>query len=327
MLTASVGKKLQTNFLVFSLWVSATHPYLYNETGLAEHVAQFQTFDSDMRRELVESPIFRIWLREAIRSLPFASNAKNTLAELERVIEEFRKPHCHPILTTEFGTVGVLRDDPDSLIVRAPQKDYTFPDEARREELEQTGPPISSFVQLLDSTLKRVKLAWFEVFRDFPRFVKIVVDLIDYPFTSYSSRELPGIIFLSTDTEPLLLEEDLLHEFGHQVLDNVMELDPLIIESNPDQMFRLPWSGRERGIYGYFHAFYIYVLLAKYYGRIDGRPEREQRRVAERHSEILDGVMRAIPELEAANLFTSRGKHLFLNLKAEVRLMTPKSTG
>src|ERR1043166_2396221 len=68
-LLEAVSKKLQSNFLAFCLFVSAAQPKLHLDSGLAEHSARFQSFDSEKKKRLVEYPVFRIWLRRATRSL------------------------------------------------------------------------------------------------------------------------------------------------------------------------------------------------------------------------------------------------------------------
>lgn len=320
MLRESVAKKLQTNFLAFCLFVSAVQRDLYLESGLSENSARFQSFDSEKRRLFVEYPIFRIWLKQATRALELGVEMKRTLLELNRVIDVFERGDRHVTVETDCGTIELLRFDPDPLILKAVRQDYSFPNEARRKEFEQVAAyPVSSLVQSVRAALERVRLTWFEAFRDFFKFVKIVVDLIDARFKSYSSQELTGVILVSTNSEPLLLEEYLIHELGHQILDNLMEIDPLVIKEETRRKFSLPWSGKEREIYGYLHAFFIYILLYNYYGRVKGRSAEEQSMASDRSAHIADGLVRAVLELEQANLFTPRGKQLFENLKSEVQ--------
>lgn len=315
-LAHAVNRKLQNNFLAFNLWVAAMQPSLSQDVGLLDYTTRFQGLDPLKRQLFVEYPLFRIWLKSATRSVKSGSQLKGALLEFKRVWESFENSnHRHPVEADE-GKLQLLRFHPDRLILRAPQKDYSFPDASREKAFEETYP-LSLFADRLNAALQRVELTWSDAYRNFFNFVKVVVDLVDYPFTSYSSRELPGMIFVSAESEPLLFEEDLIHEFGHQILDNVMELDRLVVEDGGHQ-FKLPWSGRERGIYGYFHAFFIYILLANYYSRIKGRSAEQQTQALDRSREILDGLHRAIPELEAANLFTPSGERLFLNLRTEV---------
>ena len=321
MLLEEVSKKLQTSFLGLCLWVSAKQPDLYAASGLANYLEEFKSLPVENRRRLVEYPPFRIWHRQTIYSLESATEMKEKLADLKRIMWQFQRGSGHALLETGCGRVEVLRYDADPLIAQAAQAYYRFPDEARRKEFdEEVAYPFSLFVEMLKVALERIRRTWFEAYRDFFKFVKIVVDMIDAVPTSYSSQEHTGVIFVSTDASSLIeLEEYLIHEFGHQVLDNLMELDPLTTNENSRQAFKLPWSGKEREIYGYFHAFYIYLLLLNYYSRIKARSLKEQRRVSERRAHILDGLVRAVPELEDANLFTPTGKQLFENLKAEVR--------
>lgn len=319
MLIQNVAKKLQTNFLAFCLFVSAVQRDLYLESGLAEHSARFQSYDYEKKRLFVEYPIFRIWLKQATRSLESGIEVKVTLSELKRVMDGFEKDERDLTIETDCGTIELLRSNPDPLILKALKEDYRFPNESRGKELEQGDSyPISLVVELLHAALQRVRLTWFEAFKDFFRFVKIVVDLIDARLESYSSQEITGVVLVSINSEPLLLEEYLIHEFGHQILSNVMELDPLVVMEEPRRKFSLPWSGKEREIYGYLHAFFIYLLLYNYLGRVRLRSMEVQSQVSERLAHIGDGLVRALPELEQANLFTPRGEQLFENLKGEV---------
>src|ERR1041385_3760875 len=321
-LLEAVAKKLQSNFVGFCLLVAATQPELYLESGLAEHSARFHSFDYVKRRKFVEHPLFRIWLRQATRSLDSTGEMETTLSELSRVMEGFERDERRLLLETDDGSIELLRLNPDPLLLNAVRRDYTFPNERRGRELEQAQMyPISLAVASVHGALERLKTTWFDAFRELFNFVKILVDLIDAKFTSYSSCELTGVIFISTNREPLLLEEDLIHELGHQILENVMELDPLVIIEERGQTFRLPWSGKEREIYGYLHAFFVYLMLYNYYGRVKTRSIEEQSTASDRLAQIGDGLVRAIPELEHANLFTPRGRELFQNLRNEARLL------
>lgn len=318
-LLESVAKRQRTTFLAFCLFVSAMQPDLYIESGLAENSARFQSLDSRQKRLFLEYPIFRIWLKQATRAVELGTEMKRTLSELKRVMEVFEKGDPHVALETDCGTIELLRFNPDPLILRAVQQDYSFPSETRRKEFEQVAAyPVSLLVESVHAALERIRLTWLEAFKDFFKFVKIVVDPIDAGFKSYSSQELTGVIFVSTNSEPLLLEEYLIHELGHQILLNLMELDPLVKKEETGRKFNLPWSGKEREFYGYLHAFFAYILLYNYFGKVKGRSMKEQSSASDRLAHIGDGLVRAVPELEHANLFTPRGKQLFENLKSEL---------
>ena len=171
---------------------------------------------------------------------------------------------------------------------------------------------------MLTIALERIKFSWYEAYHNFPKFVKIVVDMIDGEYTSYSSAGHTGAIFVSTDNSPLVgLEEFLIHEFGHQILYHVMELDPIVTDSDTT-MYKLPWSGNERDFYGYFHAFYIYILIICYLERVKNRSKREQRRIEARKIHIIKGLNQTVKIFEKSDNFTDCGQSLFNNLKLEV---------
>ena len=315
----------QSKFIAFGMQVSVLHPRLFEETGLTEWIDHFKCLPLKQRRELIEFPPFLIWLRQCIRHSSSGgyseTDLRNYLTQLGRLFSAFdeSRPSSHKLIVDD-AIVFVQRFDIDPLVESEAFPDYCLPNKGRRHELEQKVVyPFSLFMEMVVVTLDRIKQAWPEAHRYFPRFVKIIVDMIDAAFTSYSAPGHRGVIFVSTDNSPLVaLEEYFIHEFGHQILYNVMELDP-IVNSEAKRTFKLPWSGQERDFYGYFHAFYIYTLLINYLTRVEGRSTREQKRISDRISHIRKGMCRAIPEIEGVNSFTPAGKQLFENLKTEYK--------
>src|SRR5204863_489003 len=115
------------------------------------------------------------------------------------------------------------------------------------------------------------------------------------------------------------LAETLVHEWGHQLLYLINEAAPLVVSGeSTGKTFRLPWSGQERDLYGYFHAFYIYILLVKYFDRAHGRDAEEQQRIDNRCAFILAGLAKAAIELRDETEFTPAGRALLISLIGEV---------
>jgi uncharacterized protein (UPF0276 family) len=84
-------------------------------------------------------------------------------------------------------------------------------------------------------------------------------------------------------------------------------------------LYTLPWSGQKRDFYGYFHAFYVYIALVKYLGRVRSRSTDELQRAQNRLLYILRGLIKALPDFEASTEFTPQGRQLLENLAKEVR--------
>ena len=310
-----VWKSQQAAFLAFALNLSATQSDLYKNTGIYDCVESFKMLTAETRRRLVQYPPFASWLK---LNLSGDSTRRNkTLSSLKRIMESFEAEGRNTsVLENGSSRVRLARFDVDPLIKKAAWPDYSFPDQTRQLEFEESvAYPASFFGDMVALALERIKRAWPAVHREFFSFVRLIVDMIDAEMTSYSAYDHMGVIFVSTDNSPLVaLEEYLVHELGHQILYCVMELDPIVI-NEPNKVFRLPWSGRERDLYGYFHAFYVYTFLAHYLSRVDRRSKREQTRVSDRVSHILKGLDEAAIELQAVDRFTTRGKHLFENLR------------
>jgi hypothetical protein len=89
----------------------------------------------------------------------------------------------------------------------------------------------------------------------------------------------------------------------------------------------LPWSGQKRDLYGYFHAFFVYIALVKYMGRVRSRSSRELLRAQKRLVFILQGLIKALPDFEASADFTPQGRQLLENLIKEVRTLENQYAG
>jgi len=333
-LLKEVWKLRQATFLGFGLRVSEKAPKIFKETGLSDHLMMFSALSPQLRRQITEYPPFRIWLKQSTRIFALSleeinldnDQLKDKLAEIERVIISFYKNEANPYSRIQKTRTQVSRFAVDPLIIESISPSYVFPDETRQHELEQKSVyHLSFFLEVVTTALQRIKNAWPAAYQDFSKFVRLIIHVPDGEFRSCSADRYAGVILLSANDGSLLeVEESLLHEFGHQILYNVMELDPLFITKTGKQ-YKLPWSGQERDFYGYFHAFYIYILLASYYERIAGHPKKEQKQADDRISHILRGLIEALPDFDSATEFTLLGEGLFHLLREEVHQLVERN--
>lgn len=313
LLLEKVWRFHEAAFVAFNLKLLASQPALYKQSGLSDCFEIFKHLTKEDSRRLIEDPLFLTWLKRSQ-----ADVSKERLSDLKRIMNRVHeKGKQYSAIRIEGTDVEVARFDVDPVIKEACSPNYQFPDKFRQQRFEEVvAYPFSFFKETLALALERIRRAWPEAHNEFSRFVRLVVEMIDGDFTSYSAYDHAGIIFVSTDNSPLVaLEEFLIHELGHQILYNVMELDPLVI-SEREQTHKLPWSDQERDLYGYFHAFFIYTFLAEYLYRTTSRSKREQRRISERLAHILKGLAQAVIDLEQIDRFTVRGRHLFENLRS-----------
>lgn len=327
MLLDEVWKHRQATFLALGLKISKEEPRVYR-TSFSDFLQMFLNFPPKMRKQITEHPPFRIWLRQSTQALATASIQsasekeflKEKLAEFGRVLSGFYDNRDNVNHLRIPGTsIRVQRFVVDPLIAEVSPPSYQFPDESKQREIdENTAYRLPFFVDVATVAVERIKQTWPAAYQDFTKFVRMIIHVPDADFRSCSADRYAGVIFLSADDETLLdIEESLIHEYGHQILYNVAELVSLI-RDDMGSKFKLPWSGAERDFWGYFHAFYIYVLLICYFAQVQGRREEEQERATQRLVHILKGALKAIPDFEAVDCFTPRGKVLFKTLKSQV---------
>lgn len=327
-LLEEVWRLRQATLMGLMLRLSESQPQLYKESDLAGSLESFLKLSPTQRRQLTEYPPFRIWLRQAadisatssVNAVSGSFDKINKLKVFSRLVTEFDEVRKDTLNLGEMGRrICVTRFAVDPLIAEVAPPSYYFPNEERQRELEAgTAYHLSFFGDVLKVALDQIKNTWLSAFVDFTKFVRQIIHVTDAEFRSCSADRYAGIIFLSADDESLIdLEESLIHEYGHQILYNVMEIDPLFA-SAPARRFTLPWSGSERDFYGYFHAFYIYILLVHYFERVKGRPKKDQKKAFDRLSHILKGLIQALPELEAYDAYTPRGQQLFENLQRDI---------
>ena len=304
-------RRRQACLLSLGLSILQTYPKLASDIGFARAIDDYRKLEFSRRRVLMEHPAVRIWLKHMAR-LPRV-NDRGSVPEgaLQRHLAEF------PRLLAFAEILGqrdfkppyeVQRYDVDPLVAEAAPPSFVFDNlETRRLRDASSRYTVEFAREVIDAALRRTQLVWPECVQVFPKFVKVIIHVPNTEFRSCSAERYAGAIMLSTEEDTLLaVEESLIHECGHQILYCVMELDP-IIRKDANGTFRLPWSGAQRDAYGYFHATYIYLILALFFERALGQLPYDEAAVSERLEAILRGLEKAIGDFENADCFTSVG--------------------
>jgi len=326
-----VERQRYSKFFAVYMELEKMAPKACADTGFSDSVLDIMGLPTEHRIELVNDPAFQIWLNRTFvvvnGILTGATNDEQlltgSLLEFSAMRRRFddRKKDKRILRVPRTGTL-VQRFDIDPLIASATPPSYEFPsDMEKRQHLEREGYSLAFFKDLVTIALERISETWPECCRQFKRLVKVIGYIPDATFRSCSASRYTGVIYLATkDSSMLDIEESLVHEAGHQLLYNIVEVNAVNWDDTPDdEMYTLPWSGRQRDFYGYFHAFYIYVLLVKYFEKVNGRSEEEQMISRRRMVFILRGLVRALPDFEGNRNFTPHGTELFQNLRNTVR--------
>lgn len=308
----------------------------------APHLAEFfeQAFNlivppTREQRLIINDPVFQIWnlLASHYTNLVVTKKSADTQA-LEKMLLEF--PEMLARVRTADNTrlndycPPVHRFNVDPLVAIAAPPSYEFPeDEATRKQLERNGYSVNFFCDVMNIALLRIEHTWPACHEQFKKLVKSVCYLPDGSFRSCSASRFTGIILLSSRDDSILdMEESLVHEATHQLLYNIVEVCPVLNEeASREAVCTLPWSGQKRDVYGYFHAFFVYVALVKYLGRVRSRSSRELQRAQNRLVFILQGLIKALPDFEGSADFTPQGRQLLDNLIKEVRVLENQYAG
>ncbi|MBT2545015.1 hypothetical protein J7E99_31005 [Streptomyces sp. ISL-44] len=126
---------------------------------------------------------------------------------------------------------------------------------------------------------------------------------------SGSFHEAPGLVALALG-EPMATAEALVHEYGHQKLNAVLPLDPLIVDDTGEAAYYSPWREDPRPLSGLLHAVYSFVSVADFYRAVLDTPDAEgldPRSVVNRAYRVVRQVRDGLGELRAAASLTPPG--------------------
>lgn len=340
-LLEAVWRKRFTTFVTVSTELQAAAPTICVASGFSDASLAVMSAPAAYRRALIGDPAFLIWLNLATVAANeiLTGTAKNkhflrrTLGEFSAMRQRFDdRRRVGNALEIPGTRILVQRFDIDPLIAHATPPSYRFTSaESRRQKLSQTGYSIHFFKDVATVAFDRIERTWPECHRLLDTLVRVLGYVPDASFRSCSASRYTGVIYLAARENSILeIEESLVHEAGHQLLYTLVETQCITRKPESDSaQYTLPWSGQLRDFYGYFHAFYIYVLLVKYFERvvalpIDGRSDEERGQALERMIFILNGLIAAVTDFRDNENFTPHGRVLFRSLESEIEYLAQK---
>lgn len=321
LLEAAWRSRLTTFLVVFAESCSLC-PEDCETSGFLSAASDLINADQAQRRAIISDPVCRVWVGLAMRDLSgrltgrvedprFLRNRLNEFSAMIDRVREAAKQPSRPLFH---------RLDVDPLVATVLLPSYEVPqDPAELKARSQLGHPLSFVTDVVGIALDRIQATWPRAREHFDRLVYEICYLPDADFRSCSASRYTGIILISNrDRSVLDLEESLVHEAGHQLLYHICEIQPVSDGDVKDQ-YKLPWSGQVRDFYGYFHAFYIYVLLAQYHERaMELRSVRDGDAARERLRYILRGLIAALPDFQANPHLTPQGRELIEALAEDI---------
>jgi len=274
--------------------------------------------------ELYADPVFFTWAHFLNRAVARQSGDEIQFhcSKLDEVIGRVKTrlagEEAHYVCDTP---IALQQDNIDPYVMAATPPSYDFTAVFGSEKgMNGHGHPLALQRELLGFAMDNIGKAWPALKAQIVDVVKIIGYLPDATFRSCSAARYAGVTYLGNKDEGVLdIEESLVHEAGHQVLYRLAEVSPLVKEGTPQTLdYKLPWSGSERDLFGFLHAFYIYVLLTKYFWRRAQVHARDTNDCVRRAVLIQIGSRLAVPMLlEDANL-SDQGRTLVEVLAADM---------
>jgi hypothetical protein len=321
-------RRQEALFLAWIAKLSELCPVPLERSGLDSCAREYRRARAIERATLVTHPVFWLELQRSAPHVPLALTeveASVTQAKLRVIADAYRRT-CSAIADPDtlraIGGIEVRRWDTDPLIAELAPPTYTFPPaDVALQRAKSDAYTLPIFRDVADVALSRVGSVWPALGHAIPSFIRILVHIPEADVRSASADRYRGVVFMSSDDVCLLeVEESLVHELGHQVLYHAMRLDPLVT-SGEEGDYELPWSGSRRDFYGYLHAFYIYLLLAKYLERALRDPEHDPIAVRPLLDHILDGLRKASEDFEPDERFTPMGRAMIERLCDEAHTL------
>lgn len=322
-----LSKQRQSSFVCFKLILESHFTKKEKIQTFLNDFEHFILLSQSTRRLIINTSIFRIWFKHVADKFSKRNNQSFNLDQFSQQLNDFGRIKQSAIerekktKIIQGTTISLARYEVDKCIAEVTPPTFTFPSKKESRRLDQGSKfPLNIFSSALEAVLHQIDNTCPLFSLTMSQFVDYIIHLDQANFRSCSADRYIGVIFLTaSDTTLIDIEESVIHEFGHQVLYNIMELDSIVI--NNGKLYKLPWSGSERDFYGYFHAFYIYTLLITHFVKKQPNSLEEGIFINQRIAQILEGCKKAEYDFNQTKSFTSLGVILYENLKKQIKLV------
>jgi HEXXH motif-containing protein len=135
---------------------------------------------------------------------------------------------------------------------------------------------------------------------------------------SFSAPRLIGVIFLSEAYDDLRLVEALVHEYHHNELSLLMEVEPVLAEE-PGELFYSPWRDDPRPLYGLVQAIHVFTGVIDFYRHAERAVPlaRHQGEFRARRQEICSQLRLGLVQVPDRRL-TPLGREIIAGVDQEV---------
>lgn len=294
-------------------------------SAASEAVGQLAAMAPARRAFFLADPAFSRWLDKiaaALQEIPAAQAALVALLDmlpglLKRTGARF---DAADILRVEQTDIAIQRDALDPIIKAATPPTFDF----ETTEAAVAGPAprperLIGFAADLNTAFANIAACDPQRFDTLQRLIRVIGYLPDGAFRSCSAARYQGVVYLAGSEETMIdLEESIVHEGAHQLLYKIAELQPITDRDGLGGDYELPWSGSVRDLFGYFHAYFVYLQIVEYFARRAETAGSARWQTLRKMELMLRGLELATADLARAPGMTPAGKALFAVLAHRV---------
>jgi HEXXH motif-containing protein len=164
--------------------------------------------------------------------------------------------------------------------------------------------------------------------REIGQYVNVIVPLKSADpniHVSSTAKDSFGMVQMSYSDRPLMLAEALVHEYHHNKLNAILDLDPLIIDPERANLYYSPWRDDARPLRGLLHgAFAFQAITHFWWSYLDSHQEGEDRDRAEHeYTRRRAQTLAAIEALRSQAQFTPAGEVMMHEMQRQMQSLPP----
>jgi len=143
---------------------------------------------------------------------------------------------------------------------------------------------------------------------------------------SQTFREIPGLLILSWMSDTSVIVEALVHEYHHHKLNALLNLDPIIVEGSPEEIYYSPWRDDPRPLSGILQGIYVFQAVLEFWHKIltTDIPVLQEKRLQQRVYTAKQQLQTALQVLKTNAEFSLVGQGLIEAIEENIDRVEPE---
>ncbi|MGB7711357.1 MAG: HEXXH motif-containing putative peptide modification protein [Microcoleus sp.] len=143
---------------------------------------------------------------------------------------------------------------------------------------------------------------------------------------SQTFREIPGLLILSWMSDTSVIVEALVHEYHHHKLNALLNLDPIIVEGSPEEIYYSPWRDDPRPLSGILQGIYVFQAVLEFWHKIlkTDIPVLQEKRLQQKVYSAKKQLLTALKVLTTNAVFSLIGQALIEAIEENIDRVEPE---